>query len=141
MKTLIPVLLASLTLLTVEPAMAGHRPPHHKECFETYTRWKSGWYDNQGYWRPGRYIKDTRPTICRGRRRTHHHHYIPAPQSTKPRKPAKGSDDNSCLEGSVIGGIAGGGLGAALSRGDGRWWAIPSGIVGGALVGCQIDGG
>ena len=51
------------------------------------------------------------------------------------------TDDNSCIEGSVLGGIAGGGLGAALSRGDGRWWAIPLGIVGGSMVGCQIDGG
>jgi len=50
-------------------------------------------------------------------------------------------DDNSCIEGSILGGIAGGGAGAALSRGDGRIWAIPLGIVGGALAGCQIDGG
>ena len=50
-------------------------------------------------------------------------------------------DDNSCIEGSILGGIAGGGAGAALSRGDGRLWAIPLGIVGGAMAGCQIDGG
>ena len=50
-------------------------------------------------------------------------------------------DDNSCIEGSILGGIAGGGAGAALSRGDGRIWAIPLGIVSGALAGCQIDGG
>ncbi len=50
-------------------------------------------------------------------------------------------DDNSCIEGSVLGGIAGGGAGAVLSRGNGRWWAIPLGIVSGAMVGCQIDGG
>ena len=50
-------------------------------------------------------------------------------------------DNNSCIEGSVLGGITGGGAGAALSRGDGRLWAIPLGIVSGALVGCQIDGG
>ena len=50
-------------------------------------------------------------------------------------------DDNSCIEGSILGGIAGGGLGAALSRKEGRLWAIPTGIVGGALVGCQMDGG
>ena len=50
-------------------------------------------------------------------------------------------DDNSCIEGSVLGGILGGGAGAAASRGDGRFWAIPLGIVGGAMVGCQIDGG
>ena len=50
-------------------------------------------------------------------------------------------DNNSCIEGSILGGIAGGGLGAALSRKDGRLWAIPTGIVGGALLGCQVDGG
>jgi outer membrane lipoprotein SlyB len=51
------------------------------------------------------------------------------------------ADNNSCLEGSILGGIAGAGAGAALSRGDGRWWAIPLGIVGGSMVGCQVDGG
>ena len=50
-------------------------------------------------------------------------------------------DDNSCVEGSIIGGLLGGGLGAALSQGDGRWWSIPTGIAGGAMVGCQVDGG
>jgi len=61
-----------------------------------------------------------------------HHH--------APQKPHQ-EDSNSCIEGSILGGIAGGGLGAAASRGDGRYWAIPLGIVGGAMVGCQIDGG
>ena len=50
-------------------------------------------------------------------------------------------DDNSCIEGSVLGGIAGAAVGASLSRGDGRWIGIPLGIVGGSMVGCQIDGG
>lgn len=51
------------------------------------------------------------------------------------------TDDNSCIEGSILGGIAGGGLGAALSRDAGRLWAIPLGVVGGAMAGCQVDGG
>ena len=50
-------------------------------------------------------------------------------------------DNNSCIEGSILGGIAGGGLGAALSRDAGRLWAIPLGVVGGAMAGCQVDGG
>lgn len=61
------------------------------------------------------------------------HHHAPQKQHQ--------TDDNSCIEGSILGGIAGGGAGAALSRKEGRLWAIPLGIVGGALVGCQIDGG
>ena len=50
-------------------------------------------------------------------------------------------DGNECQEGAILGGILGGGAGAALSRGDGRWWAIPLGIVGGSMIGCDIDGG
>ena len=37
--------------------------------------------------------------------------------------------------------LLGGGAAAALSRGDGRWWAIPLGVVSGAMIGCDIDGG
>tara|TARA_Y100001968_G_C19229122_1_gene653581 strand:- start:301 stop:681 length:381 start_codon:yes stop_codon:yes gene_type:complete len=50
-------------------------------------------------------------------------------------------DNNNCSEGSIAGGILGGGLATAISRGKDRWWAIPAGVVGGSMVGCQIDGG
>ena len=50
-------------------------------------------------------------------------------------------DDNDCSEGTVIGGLLGGGLAGFGSRGKDRWRAIPTGIVGGAMVGCQLDGG
>ena len=50
-------------------------------------------------------------------------------------------DDNSCLEGAIIGGILGGAGGAAASRGPDMGWAIPLGVVGGSLIGCQVDGG
>ena len=72
-------------------------------------------------------------------------HGLRTPVQTTPAPPAEQKaenvDDNSCIEGSILGGIAGGGIGAAVSRGDGRWWAIPTGIVAGSMVGCQIDGG
>ena len=35
----------------------------------------------------------------------------------------------------------GGGIGAALSQDEGRWWAIPLGVVTGSAIGCDIDGG
>ncbi|QNI72740.1 glycine zipper 2TM domain-containing protein [Synechococcus sp. NOUM97013] len=54
---------------------------------------------------------------------------------------APDADTNSCLEGSVIGGLLGAGLGAVLSRGDGRWIGVPVGGAAGALLGCQVDGG
>ncbi|KZR84557.1 Glycine zipper 2TM domain protein [Synechococcus sp. MIT S9509] len=52
-----------------------------------------------------------------------------------------GTDTNSCVEGSVIGGLLGAGLGAVLSRGNGRWIGVPVGGAAGALIGCQVDGG
>ena len=56
-------------------------------------------------------------------------------------QPTRPVDDNSCVEGAIIGGILGGAATAAGSRGPDMAWAIPLGVVGGSLVGCQIDGG
>ena len=50
-------------------------------------------------------------------------------------------DDNDCTDGKIAGALLGGGAGAAMSRGDGRWWAIPLGAVVGSKIGCDIDGG
>ena len=61
--------------------------------------------------------------------------------STPPRQRIPSPDGNECSEGAILGGILGGGAGAALSQGDGRWWAIPLGVVAGSVVGCDIDGG
>ena len=49
--------------------------------------------------------------------------------------------DNSCLEGTLAGGVLGEALGGALAKKDNWIWSIPAGAVGGALVGCQVDGG
>ena len=50
-------------------------------------------------------------------------------------------DSNDCSDGKIAGGLLGGGLGAALSRDDGRWWAITLGAVLGSRIGCEIEGG
>ena len=50
-------------------------------------------------------------------------------------------DTNSCMEGTIAGGLVGAGLGAVVTQGRGRWLGVPVGAVGGALLGCQIDGG
>ena len=50
-------------------------------------------------------------------------------------------DTNDCSDGTIAGALLGGGLAGFGSRGKDRWWAIPSGIIGGAMVGCQMDGG
>ena len=50
-------------------------------------------------------------------------------------------DNNDCTDGKIAGAILGGGAAAAMSRGDGRWWAIPLGVVTGSAIGCDLDGG
>tara|TARA_B100000927_G_C16321068_1_gene411401 strand:+ start:229 stop:765 length:537 start_codon:yes stop_codon:yes gene_type:complete len=71
---------------------------------------------------------------------------VEVPCAVRPKSPPvwqrePSPDGNECSEGAILGGILGGGAGAALSQGDGRWWAIPLGIASGAVIGCDIDGG
>ena len=51
------------------------------------------------------------------------------------------SDTNSCVEGTIAGGLIGAGIGGLATRGRARWLGVPVGAVSGALLGCQIDGG
>ncbi len=131
MKKLILLLLTILLLPT--NAIAGSRSGYSRDvkCYKTVYReeYVPGTRRNPGYVRT---YTDKKEIPCKRKVKfipPHHHNS------------KKHVDDNSCIEGSILGGIAGGGAGAALSRGDGRLWAIPLGIVGGALVGCQVDGG
>ena len=50
-------------------------------------------------------------------------------------------DENDCTDGKVAGALLGGAAGVAMSRGDGRWWAIPLGAVVGSKIGCDAAGG
>ena len=72
-----------------------------------------------------------------------HVHYYPSPKVSNPIAPAPNPkvDDNSCKEGSIIGGLLGAGITMSATRGKDRWWAVPVGGTAGALIGCQIDGG
>ena len=135
-------LFATLAIIgmTATPALAGpygHRSVHYEEyCYKNVERYVPGYYNKHGQWVGGYVDSERKRVSCGGYR--HHESYQRHEQSA----PRTGKvDDNSCIEGSILGGIAGGGAGAALSRGNGRWWAIPLGIVGGSMVGCQIDGG
>tara|TARA_B100000287_G_scaffold186638_2_gene176485 strand:+ start:612 stop:1109 length:498 start_codon:yes stop_codon:yes gene_type:complete len=51
-------------------------------------------------------------------------------------------DDNNCAAGTTLGALAGG-AGAALLTSGGKdlLWSIPLGMVGGSMVGCQLNGG
>ena len=144
-------LTALLLLGSVAPAAQAYESQagfaREQKCYkrvykETYV---PGTMKNPGY------VKTEKKRVRVPCEKTGEVYYIPAEPTYyhnhqhRTRRPAQESrghvDDNSCIEGSILGGLAGGGIGAAASREEGRLWAIPLGIVGGALVGCQIDGG
>lgn len=131
--TKFPVILLS-SLLISSPALAdgyrtyqgGYAEEHSCYRYEYREEYVPGTSSNPGYVR--NYREKVQVPCNRGLNVQRH-------------TPRRNVDDNSCVEGAILGGILGGGAGAAMSRGDGRWWAIPLGIVGGSMVGCQIDGG
>ena len=136
------VLLASLIALgSISPVFADEYQPGYsasRSCFKTEYReeYVPGNEDSPGYVKTW---KDTIEVDCEKRRIIGHTHR--PPHYRRHVTVYEDVDDNSCVEGSLLGGILGGGIGAAASRQDGRLWAIPLGIVSGAMVGCQVDGG
>ena len=132
MKKILTLAVLSAVTLNV-PALANSQRGFSEQCFKEVYREE--------------YIPGTRNSPGRVRRWTENvevpcqapqREYHPEPQTRSQPEPA---DDNSCLEGSILGGIAGAAGGAALSRDEGMFIGIPLGIVGGALIGCQLDGG
>jgi hypothetical protein len=129
-------LAALIALSACTPAVARESQPGWSEertCFRSEYReeYVPGTEDNPGYVKSWKetvevpcaeypYTEDPNPDTAGRRYRRH---------------------TNDCSEGTVIGGLLGGGLAGFGSRGKDRWWAIPSGIVGGAMLGCAVDGG
>ena len=120
------------------PRFRGRTNTYHEEfCYRYKEQYVPGYYNKHGRY-VGGYVKSKKergPCWSINRPSYPDRYEDPAPNV------GGGVDDNSCVEGAVLGGILGGGAGAAASRGDGRWWAIPLGIVGGSMLGCQVDGG
>ena len=120
------------------PRFRGRTNTYHEEfCYRYKEQYVPGYYNKHGRY-VGGYVKSKKERVpCWSINRPSYpdRYEDPAPNV------GGGIDDNSCVEGAVLGGILGGGAGAAASRGDGRWWAIPLGIVGGSMLGCQVDGG
>ena len=111
------VLLSALFLST--PAFAGgprvgHRQTHFEEyCYKNVEKYVPGYYNEFGQY-VGGYVKNRRERVRCGR------HYMPqtSPNSFpryEDEYPNTGNvDNNSCIEGSILGGILGGGAGADL---------------------------
>ena len=131
------ILLASILALTPVSAMADEYQEGYstsRTCFREEYReeYVPGTADNPGY------VRSWYKTV-----------EFPCKRSHKPDEPRQSTvtrtydeyDTNDCSDGKIAGGLLGGGLGAAISRGDGRWWAIPLGAVVGSAIGCDAAGG
>ena len=133
MKTALAVLLALTPISTLaDEYQAGYSSS--KSCYRSEYReeYIPGTEDQPGYVRSWKETIEfpcerNRATITRPIRTVVENHYQ--------------VDDNDCTDGKIAGGILGGGLAAAVSRGDGRWWAIPLGVVAGSKIGCDAAGG
>ena len=128
------ILLASLIALTPVSAVADEYQRGYsasRTCYRSEYReqYVPGTADNPGY------IKSWNETVevpCKSLRLN---------SLNNSNKTTELTDNNDCSEGSLIGGILGAGLATSSSRGKDRWWAIPAGAFGGAMIGCQVDGG
>ena len=130
------ILLASLIALTPVSALAGEYQQGYsasRNCFKTEYReeYVPGTADNPGYVQS---FQETIEVPCR-------HSADSLRNGGYTRKTTIEYDNNECTDGKIAGGLVGGGVGAAISRGDGRWWAIPLGAVLGSRIGCEIEGG
>ena len=133
MKTALAVLLALTPISALaDEYQAGYSSS--KSCYRSEYReeYVPGTEDAPGYVRSW---KETIEFPCERNRAT-----ITRPTRTVVERHYE-VDDNDCTDGKVAGGILGGGLAAAISRGDGRWWAIPLGVVAGSAIGCDAAGG
>ena len=130
--------LATLIALSpVTPTVAGEYQAgysHSRTCFRSEYReeYVPGTEDNPGY------IKSWKETVeypCSRSR------IESTPENTTRTRVYEEYDTNDCSDGKIAGALLGGAAGAAMSRGDGRWWSIPLGAVIGSGIGCDIDGG
>ena len=104
-----------------------------EQCFKYEYReeYVPGTRNNPGYVKS---YKDKIEVPCNRRNRPE---FMPPP----PVESVGPVDENSCIEGTILGGLAGGALGGVLATEENWIWSIPTGIIGGAMTGCQIDGG
>ena len=140
-------LAAIVALSACTPAVAGEYQAgysHERTCFMSEYReeYVPGTENSPGYVKSW---KDTVEVPCEDTPTYHREHNPNVGRSTGTYRRHvtvyENVDTNDCSEGTIAGGLLGGGLAGFGSRGKDRWWAIPAGIIGGSMVGCAMDGG
>ena len=137
------IALAALLALTPVSAIADEYQAgysNQRTCYKTEYReeYVPGTEDNPGYVKSW---KDTIEVPCEDYNIGWHRPHKPTKRPYYRRHVTVYEDTNDCTDGKIAGGLLGGGAAAALSRGDGRWWAIPLGVVVGSHIGCDAAGG
>ena len=112
-----------------QPGYSSSRTCYREEYREEYV---PGTSNDPGY------VRSWQETIEYPCRRTN---ITRTPENTTRTRRYEEYDENDCSDGTIAGALLGGGLAGFGSRGKDRWWAIPTGIVGGAMLGCAVDGG
>ena len=145
------IALAALVALSAcTPAVAGEYQrgySHERTCFKSEYReeYVPGTEDNPGYvksWKDTVEVPcETAPTYNPDPNPNVGHQHSTRPFYRRHVTVYEDVDTNDCTDGKIAGALLGGGAGAALSRGDGRWWAIPLGAVVGSHIGCDAAGG
>lgn len=116
-----------LTLLFLPLPASSQQVTDFDVCTRNREVYIPGSYNSYGQYVPG-YVRTETYNVPCGYRSS-----VPAPVPA-PVTPRRVCDPSRTM----LGMVAGGGVGAALSRGDGRWWAIPLGaVVGGTAFGCN----
>tara|TARA_B100000902_G_scaffold231183_1_gene219280 strand:- start:164 stop:541 length:378 start_codon:yes stop_codon:yes gene_type:complete len=125
MKNSILLSTTAAILLSATPSYSSWRHIDQTKCFQTREEYVPGRFRDDGRWLRGYVVIDQFEVPCKDGGTVYHH---PTPDRTPECDPSK----------TAIGAMGGGALGAGLSRGDGRWWAIPLGAFFGAKTyGCD----
>lgn len=133
MKTILAAIVVATSVSV--PVEAGHRSHYYRDEICTKTIYEEVYRPPRSLGNPsphGQIHSESYDVEVPCKRRRYYDSY-PRPQHRP--------DTNDCSDGTVIGGLLGGLGAAAISENDALIWSIPLGVVGGAMTGCQIDGG
>ncbi len=111
-----------------------------RTCYKQVYRetYEPGTSERRGYVRSW---TETKKVPCNANNQRRNTGGISGRNRNRPHTHRQDFDDNSCIEGAIVGGIGGGALGGTLATQENWIWSVPLGIIGGTLVGCQVDGG
>ena len=143
MNKILSIAAALLVVIPSLPAQAGYSHAggvKERTCYKEVYRetYQPGTSQRRGYVRAW---TESKKVPCNGGNSRRNTNRVRGRDRNRPNPARRNVDDNSCIEGALLGGIGGGALGGTLATQENWIWSVPLGIIGGTLVGCEIDGG